>query len=59
MARREAVVTVRLSEEELKDLDALTVGQFSRSQVIRIILQDFLKKEKKEQQRFLSDRLFR
>ena len=36
MAKKEAVVTVRLSEEELNALDALTVGPFSRSQVMRI-----------------------
>ena len=58
MAKKEAVVTVRLSEEELNALDALTVGPFSRSQVMRIVLQDFLKKGRKEQERFLSERLF-
>jgi len=58
MAKQEVVVTVRMSQKEVDALDRLTVGQFSRSQVIRMVLQDFLKKSEKEQKRFLTGRLF-
>jgi len=39
--------TVRLSQTEVEALDRLTVGQFSRSQVMRIVLSGFLA-EKRE-----------
>ena len=41
---KEMVVTVRLNREEVGKLDQLTVGQYSRSQVMRIVLQVSLKK---------------
>ena len=47
MAKQEMVVTVRLTREEANKLDGFTVGQFSRSQVVRIILQDFLEQDEK------------
>ena len=58
MAKQEVVVTVRLNREEVGALDQLTVGQYSRSQVMRIVLQDFLKKPQKEQQKFITSRAF-
>ena len=58
MAKQEVVVTVRLSQAEVDALDRLTVGQFSRSQVMRIVLQDFLKKNEREQKKFLTSRAF-
>ena len=47
-----------ISREEVGALDQLTVGQYSRSQVMRIVLQDFLKKPEKEQPKFLTNRAF-
>ena len=58
MAKQEVVVTVRLSREEVGALDQLTVGQYSRSQVMRIVLQDFLRKPDKEQRKFITTRAF-
>ena len=48
-------MTVRLPQAEVDALDQLTVGQFSRSQVM---LQDFLQKSEKEQQKFLTSKAF-
>ena len=50
--------TVRLSQTEVEVLDQLTVGQFSRSQVMRIVLQDFLQKSEREQRKFLTSKAF-
>ena len=58
MAKKEVVVTVRLTQDEVAALDRLTVGQFSRSQVMRIVLLDFLRKSGREQKKFLKDRVF-
>ena len=58
MEKKEVVVTVRLNREEVGKLDQLTVGQYSRSQVMRIVLQDFLQKPEKEQRRFITSRAF-
>ena len=58
MPKKETVVTVRLSQDEVDALDLLTVGQFSRSQVMRIVMQDFLAKNKREQKAFLTKRAF-
>ena len=51
-------VTVRLTENEMSGLHALTKGHLTRSQIIRILLQDFLDKTKDEQQKFLVKKLF-
>jgi ABC-type hemin transport system ATPase subunit len=53
-----AVVTLRLDQHELEQLDMLTVGQFSRSQILRILVQDFLAKPEKQQKALLMQRLF-
>ena len=58
MAKQEVVVTVRLAQTEVDALDGLTVGQFSRSQIMRIVLQDFLKRSEKEQRKFLTSKAF-
>ena len=55
---KEAVVTVRLTTAELGKLDAVTKGQLSRSQVVRLLIQDYLEKPEGEQQAFLVRRLF-
>ena len=49
---------MRLSQGEVEALDQLTVGQFSRSQVMRIVLQDFLQKSEREQRKFLTSKAF-
>ena len=53
-----AVVTLRLDQHELEQLDMLTIGQFSRSQILRILVQDFLAKPEKQQKALLMKRLF-
>ncbi len=53
-----AVVTLRLEQTELDDLDELTIGQFSRSQILRILVQDFLVKPKKQQKALLMKKMF-
>ena len=58
LAKKEVVVTVRLTQDEVDALDRLTIGQFSRSQVIRIVLLDFLRKSEREQRAFLTKRAF-
>ena len=58
MAKQEPIVTVRLPHADVEALDQLTVGQFSRSQVMRIVLQDFLQKSEREQRKFLTSRAF-
>ena len=51
-------VTIRLSENEISGLNDLTNGQLTRSQIIRILLQDFFERPKDEQQKFLIKKLF-
>ena len=58
MAKRETIVPVRLPNADVEALDQLTVGQFSRSQVMRIVLQDFLQKSEREQRKFLTSKAF-
>ena len=52
------VVTVRLSENEINSLDAHTKGQLNRSQIVRMIIQNFLEKSEDEQRHFLIKKLF-
>ena len=52
------VVTVRLTEEELKGLSVHTAGLINRSQIVHALIQDFLEKSDKEQREFLVQRLF-
>lgn len=52
------MVTVRLTEEEINGLDSHTRGPLTRSQIIRILLNDFLGKTVDEQRQFLVKQLF-
>ena len=54
---KEGVVSVRLSEEEIRKLDAHTTGGLSRAQVIRVALQMFLDRSEKERREILVSRL--
>jgi metal-responsive CopG/Arc/MetJ family transcriptional regulator len=54
---KESVVTVRLTQEEIHKLKVHTQGQITRSQIIRTLIQDFLKKTQEEQQKFLIQKL--
>ena len=49
---------MRLTTAEVEKLDAVTKGQLSRSQVVRLLIQDYLEKSEGEQQEFLVGRLF-
>ena len=55
---KEGIVTVRLDEAEVQSLDRVTGGKLSRSQVVRMIVQDFLGKSEQEQKEFLIRSLF-
>lgn len=55
---KDYMVTVRLTENELNGLDEHTQGPLTRSQIIRILLQDFLEKSSDEQQQLLVNKLF-
>lgn len=56
--KKAGLVGVRLTGEEMEKLDRHTKGQLSRSQIVRILIQDFLEKSEKEQKDFLFKRLF-
>jgi len=51
-------ITVRLTEDEMNGLNDLTKGALTRSQIMRILLHDFMGKTKDEQQKFLVKKLF-
>ncbi|MCP4576117.1 MAG: hypothetical protein GY846_07525 [Deltaproteobacteria bacterium] len=51
-------ISVRLTQVEVDQLGDLTRGQLTRSQIIQILLRDFLDKTSEEQQQFLMDKLF-
>lgn len=55
---KQGMIAIRLSEKEIKELDAHTQGQLSRSQIVRLLIEDFLSKSKEEQRDFLFNRLF-
>ena len=56
--KNEALVGVRLPQDEVEKLDRLTQGRLSRSQIVRLLVEDFLDKPEKEQRDFLVKRLF-
>jgi metal-responsive CopG/Arc/MetJ family transcriptional regulator len=56
--KKEALLGVRLPEEELEQLDKIAQGELSRAMIVRILLRDFLEKPEKEQREFLFRRLF-
>ena len=55
--KKEAMVGVRLTSEELERLDRHT-KQLSRSQILRILVQEFLAKSEREQRKLLVEHLF-
>jgi hypothetical protein len=55
---KEAIVAVRLADEEIEKLDIHCQGELSRSQIVRILIQDFLQKADEDQREFLVNRLF-
>jgi len=58
MKRKEAFIGLRLSREEVKKLDRHAQGQLSRSQIVRILIQEFLDKPEVDQREILFKRLF-
>lgn len=57
--KKEALLGVRMPEEELAGLDKLAQGELSRAMIVRILIRDLLEKPEKEQRDFLMRRLFR
>lgn len=55
---KEGMITVRLSQGEIDQLDAISKGQLSRSAVIRALVRDFLEKPDKAKKKFLFDAFF-
>jgi metal-responsive CopG/Arc/MetJ family transcriptional regulator len=51
-------ISVRLTQVEVDQLGDLTRGQLTRSQIIQILIRDFLGKTREDQQQFLMDKLF-
>ena len=51
-------ISVRLTKTEVDRLEDLTRGQLTRSQIVQILIRDFLDKPREEQQQFLVDKLF-
>jgi len=51
-------ISVRLTQFQVDRLDDLTRGQLTRSQIIQILIRDFLDKTREDQQQFLTDKLF-
>lgn len=51
-------ISVRLTQVEVDQLGDLTRGQLTRSQILQILIRDFLGKSREEQQQFLMDKLF-
>lgn len=49
---------MRLDEAEVQQLDRVAGGKLSRSQVVRIVVQDFIAKSEQEQKEFLIRSLF-
>ena len=54
---KDGSIAVRLSQEEIEQLDVHTQKQLSRSMILRILVQDFLKKPVEEQRWLLIDSL--
>jgi hypothetical protein len=56
--KKEALVAVRLTEDEVERLDTHCQGQLSRAMILRILVQDFIARPEKEQREFLVKRVF-
>ena len=54
----DAMISVRLSQEEIASLDKHTQRGLSRAQITRLLIQDFLSKSEKEQKDVLIRLLF-
>ena len=55
---KSALCTVRLTEKQLEILDQIAKGELSRSQLVRMLVEDFVRKPKQERQKFVFKRLF-
>ena len=55
---KSALCTVRLTEKQLGILDQIANGELSRSQLVRMVVEDFVCKTKRERQEFVFKRLF-
>lgn len=54
----EGMVAVRLTQNELAQLDQHAQGQLSRAQIVRILIQGFLELPDDEQRQYLVNHLF-
>ena len=53
-----ALITLRIPQGVVDSLDALTKGRLSRSQLVRLIFEDFLARDEAEQQELVVRGLF-
>ena len=51
--------TVRLTEWQAEAVDRVAQGELSRSQVVRMLVDDFVRKPEKAQKDFVMQQLFR
>ena len=58
MKKKAAFIGIRLPTDEVEKLDRLVQGQLNRSQVIRILIAEFLGKPEKEQKEILFKQMF-
>ena len=58
MSLKDSFVGIRLTKDELKKLDKLAQGQLNRSQVVRLVLLEFLARSEEEQKEVLFKSLF-
>ena len=56
--KKEAFIGIRLTKEEVNKLDQLAQGQLNRSQVVRLVLTEFLNRPEEEQKEILFKHLF-
>ena len=58
MPRKDSFVGIRFTKDELEDLDKLAQGQLNRSQVVRLVILEFLSRPEEEQKEILFKSLF-
>ena len=58
MPKKEAFIGIRLTKEEVKQLDQLAQGQLTRSQVVRLAIAEFLNRPEEAQKEILFKHLF-
>lgn len=51
--------TVRLTERQVAAVDRVARGELSRSQILRMLVEDFVRKPEKQQRDFVMQQLFR